>query len=271
MDETVNLKLPYIMPSQAQKHVTHNEALRALDAIVQIGVVDRDRNDPPAGPAEGQRHALGAAPTGAFSGHAGQIAAYQDGAWAFYIPQQGWLIWDMSESALLVRDGSDWRRIVDWQGTPMIGVNATADSTNRLTVASNATLFTHEGAGHQLKLNKASAVDTGALLFQTAWSGRAEMGLAGSDDFAVKVSPDGSTWHTALMVDRNTGAVALPNTELGLEGPIKAHSHEATALPSPSSTGAGAIIFISDEAGGATLAFSDGTDWRRVSDRAVVS
>lgn len=31
------------------------------------------------------------------------------------------------------------------------------------------------------------------------------------------------------------------------------------------------MIYISDEAGGAVPAFSDGTNWRRVTDRAVVS
>lgn len=31
------------------------------------------------------------------------------------------------------------------------------------------------------------------------------------------------------------------------------------------------LIFVSDETGGAIPAFSDGTDWRRVTDRAVVS
>ena len=41
MDETTNLKLPYIAPSQAQKHVTHNEAIRALDALVQLSVTSR--------------------------------------------------------------------------------------------------------------------------------------------------------------------------------------------------------------------------------------
>lgn len=30
-------------------------------------------------------------------------------------------------------------------------------------------------------------------------------------------------------------------------------------------------IYVSDEAGGAVPAFSDGTDWRRVTDRAVIS
>lgn len=33
----------------------------------------------------------------------------------------------------------------------------------------------------------------------------------------------------------------------------------------------GALIYVSDEAGGATVALSDGTDWRRVQDRAIVS
>ena len=31
------------------------------------------------------------------------------------------------------------------------------------------------------------------------------------------------------------------------------------------------IIYVSDESGGATLAFSDGTNWRRVQDRAIIS
>jgi hypothetical protein len=39
----------------------------------------------------------------------------------------------------------------------------------------------------------------------------------------------------------------------------------------PSAIEPAGIIYVSDEAGGATIAFSDGTSWRRVSDRAVVS
>ena len=35
-------------------------------------------------------------------------------------------------------------------------------------------------------------------------------------------------------------------------------------------TGDAGYLYVSDETGGATLAFSDGTDWRRVQDRAVV-
>ena len=34
-DETTILSLPLILPAQAQKHVTHNEAIAALDLIVR--------------------------------------------------------------------------------------------------------------------------------------------------------------------------------------------------------------------------------------------
>ncbi|MBB3144845.1 hypothetical protein FHS21_001246 [Phyllobacterium trifolii] len=50
MDQTTtNLKLPYIAPSQAQKHVTHNEAIRALDALVQLSVMRPQTEKCPAG------------------------------------------------------------------------------------------------------------------------------------------------------------------------------------------------------------------------------
>jgi hypothetical protein len=221
MSETTTLlSLPYIMPSQAQKHVTHNEALRALDAILHIRVEDRGLNEPPAAPAEGERHLLGNAPTGTFTGQAGKIAAFQDGAWAFYTPRPGWLIWDAAGNALIVFDGVEWHPVFDPQNLPFVGVNATADATNRLAVAAPATLLTHEGAGHQLKVNKAAAGDTASLLFQSAWSGRAEMGLAGNDDFSLKVSADGGAWHTALVADRTTGRVTATALEIaaGAEG-----------------------------------------------------
>ena len=58
MTDTPNLGLPYIDGSQAQKHVTHNEALRILDAAVQIGVLDLTLTAPPSSPAEGERHVV---------------------------------------------------------------------------------------------------------------------------------------------------------------------------------------------------------------------
>ena len=63
--------------------------------------------------------------------------------------------------------------VVPLENLPMLGVNATADSTNRLSVASAAVLLDNIGAGTQLKLNKAGAGDTASLLYQTASSARA--------------------------------------------------------------------------------------------------
>lgn len=220
MDQTALLALPYILPSQAQKHVTHNEALRMLDAIIHLRVEDRNRETPPASPTEGQRHALGAAPTGAFAGKAGKIAAFQDGAWSFLTPRAGWVIWCEAEAELLVHDGTGWQLAApDPTTLLLLGINATADATNRLSVSAAATLLSHEGAGHQLKLNKAASGQTGSLLFQTAWSGRAELGLAGSDDFSFKVSADGTTWKTALSMDRTSGAVAVDKLGIGTTAP----------------------------------------------------
>jgi len=44
-----------------------------------------------------------------------------------------------------------------------------------------------------------------------------------------------------------------------------------TVATVPSAAQPGQMIFISNETGGATMAFSDGTNWRRITDRAVIS
>jgi hypothetical protein len=182
-----------------------------LDALVQLAVLDKDLSAPPGSPAEGDCYIVGASPTGAWAGQANNIAAFQDAAWAFYVPSEGWLAWVADEDALYAFSGTSW--IVSSGGggsvnpVSLVGVNATADATNRLSVASPASLFNHDGAGHQLKLNKAAVGDTGSVLFQTGFSGRAEFGLAGDDDFHVKVSANGSTWHEALVINRSNGTV----------------------------------------------------------------
>src|SRR5690606_13620334 len=81
MFETPNLKLPYIAPAQAQKHVTHNEAIRALDALLHIAVEDRDLAEPPAEPAEGARYIVAEGATGDWAEQTNALAAFQDGAW----------------------------------------------------------------------------------------------------------------------------------------------------------------------------------------------
>lgn len=210
MDHTPRLSLPFIMPSQAQKHVTHNEAIQALDALVQPVVESRAITTPPTLPLEGEAWLVPSGATGAWAGHADEIASYQSGAWQFHDPAPGWQVFCRADRTLHVFDGSAWRPLASLgSGLDQLGIHASADTTNRLTVASAASLFTHDGHGHQLKINKASAGETASLLFQSNWSGRAEMGLAGDDHWRLKVSPDGSTWLAALSVDPATGATTV--------------------------------------------------------------
>jgi hypothetical protein len=262
-DNTTNLALPFIVAAQAQKHVTHNEALQALDAIVMLSVLDRDLAAPPGSPVDGARYLAGASPAGAWAGQAGKIAAWQDGAWAFYTAKEGWLCWIADEDLALVYDGAAWVS-PGLQNARMVGVGTTADSTNKLAVAAASALFTHVGNGFQIKINKSNLSDTASVLFQNNCSGRAEFGLCGDDDFHVKLSADGSTWVDAMRVDRNAGHAAFA-------GAVKVASYAKASAPSASALGAGAVIYVSDAEGGAVLAFSDGSNWRSVTDRIVIA
>jgi hypothetical protein len=215
-DTSSNLKLPYIMPAQAQKHVTHNEAVRALDVLVHLAVIDRTTTAPPAAPPDGARYIVPAGATGPWAGTAGRIAAWQDDAWAFYQPAAGFCAWISAEARLAVYTGSAWVPVSLDQsgaldGARRVGINASADDTNRLTVRARASLFDGEVADHRLVVNKRTVAATASLVLQTAYSGRAEIGLTGDDHLSFKVSPDGATWRTALLADKDRGSINAPN------------------------------------------------------------
>jgi hypothetical protein len=217
MPETQSLKLPLLIAEQAQKHVTHNEALRLLDAIVQLSVIDRDLTAPPGTPSDGDRYIIAAGSTGVWTGHAGDIAVYQDGAWDFREPGEGWRCWVEDESAFLIFNGGSW---VDWgtalgvlQNLSLLGVGTTADATNPFSAKLNNALltakYTSEGGDGDLgcTLNKEADADSVSILFQRAFSGRAEFGLIGDNDLIFKVSPDGSSWTEALRIDKDDGSL----------------------------------------------------------------
>lgn len=227
-DRTTNLSMPFILPSQAQKHVTHNEALQALDAVVQLAVEDV-ASAPPAAPGEGMRFIVAAGASGAWAGHQGQIAAWQDGAWSFFTPKEGWLAWVVAARKLKVFHAAIWNDLHPADAElSRLGINTAADNNNRLAVASETSLFTHVGHGHQAKINKSSAKDTATLLFQSNWTGHAEMGLAGDNEFSIKVS-NGKDWLTALQI-RQDGTVIQPQRPAG-----RAYKNNGTTSPAPDS------------------------------------
>jgi hypothetical protein len=217
MTDTPNLGLPFIEGSQAQKHVTHNEALRILDAAIQIAVLDLTRTAPPSSPVEGERHIVALGATGAWAGHANAIASWQDGAWAFLVPKAGWCIWSVADAVMFAFDGMVWRdlRNLAADNLPHLGINTTASSPNLLSAKSNAALLAainaaDGGSGDaRLQISKENAARTASVFFSDAFSGRAEFGLVGDDNFHLKVSPDGSAWSDALVIDRTTGKITL--------------------------------------------------------------
>ena len=256
MSETPHLGLPLLAAAQAQKHVTHNEALLALDALVQLCVLDATRTDPPPDPDEGDRHIVAAGATGAWAGHDGAVAAFLSGGWVFVAPRRGFVALDAAENLLLVHDGTGWRDLstaLRLQNLGRLGVNATADDTNRLAVRSPAALFSNVPAGEggtgdvRLTVNRETAADTASLVFQSGWSGRAELGLAGDDAFRLKVSADGAAWTEAMAVDPATGQLSLPAAGLRAGSALLAASGSLwginTAAP------AGTLHIVYDGAG----------------------
>ena len=108
MARTAQLDLPLLMPSQAQKHVTVNEALARIDAAAQLRVVSVDRRDA-AGERGGRRgYLVPSAATGAWAGQGGRIAVWSNGGWTFLLPRAGWRAWNESSSGHLMFDGTGW-------------------------------------------------------------------------------------------------------------------------------------------------------------------
>lgn len=214
-DQTPRLSLPLLMPSQAQKHVTHNEAIDRLDGLVQLVVQEIGLDSPPGTPAEGAVWQVGAAPVGDWIGQSGSLARWRNNGWDFITPETGWLAWDLASGRLKVWDGSVFAELpVLLPGTLSnlqgVGIGTTPDALNRLAVSAGATLLSHSGGGHQVKVNKAGPDETASLLFQSNWSGRAEIGLPGNDDLSVKVSADGATFAEALVAEAATGMLRMP-------------------------------------------------------------
>jgi hypothetical protein len=121
MAETANLALPLVQASQAQKHVTVNEAMVRLDAVSQLVLASTGLDTPPADPAEGACFAVAPGATDDWAGRDGQVAVADNGGWAFLAPAAGWRAWDASAGRPLVHDGTGWRATGFAQGASGAG------------------------------------------------------------------------------------------------------------------------------------------------------
>jgi hypothetical protein len=107
MVRTAQLDLPLVLPAQAQKHVTVNEALCRLDAVAQLRVLSSTIQNPPEA-AEGASFLVPAGAVDVWAGKAGQIAVRSNGGWVFLLPRVGWRVWDESRDGASMFDGTGW-------------------------------------------------------------------------------------------------------------------------------------------------------------------
>lgn len=108
MADTFFNQLPLIASNQAQKHITHNEALVKVDALIQLAVISQTLTSPPGSPAEGDRYIIASGATGAWAGKDLNIVVWTSGAWAFYAPRPGWVCYVAATANLWAYNGSAW-------------------------------------------------------------------------------------------------------------------------------------------------------------------
>lgn len=107
---------------QSQPHVPVNAAIRAAIFLSSKVIVAKGTNTPPGSPADGDGYIIGSSPTGAWSGHASDLAYYANG-WKFIDPVAGMLF--VSQA-----DGKWWQYSSGaWVEIAIAGASATLDTT----------------------------------------------------------------------------------------------------------------------------------------------
>lgn len=207
------------MPSQAQKHVTHNEAIQTLDIVTQLAVLAIYKSAPDALPERGACYILSSDPSGDWAGYPNQIATYENPGWIFITPQAGWTAYDLQTQRHYIFDGTNWAAQTTTQlgniehfalGT---GISDDAPFTAKLNTALWQAVSAEDGGtGSFVHISdKSSERDDLGQILQSGGQTRAVIGLFGSDDFRISVSPDSENFYDAMRVSRHTGAIEQPN------------------------------------------------------------
>lgn len=221
---STRLKLPLIEAAQSLKHITHNEAIELLDIFTHLTLSGLAVTTPPGSPAVGDCVDIGNSATGDFAGMDGKIGCYTIGGWRFVDPFEGVRAYDLSAGSMLVYASGDWQAI--FSNIDMLGVNTSADSTNKLAVRAEAALFTaietgSSGSGDvRLVINKEAAGNNGSIIFQTGYTGFAEFGLSGDNNFSIKSTPNGSSWSTGLTLNASANRVDFAKSPTAAGDPL---------------------------------------------------
>lgn len=111
--------LPLLQAGQAQKEVTHNEALVMLDLLAHPAV-EEALASPPAEPQPGRAWLVQEGAGGDWTGRDGALALWTAGGWRFAPARAGMLVWQKAAGGFMWFDGAQWRA----DGWPLAGEQA---------------------------------------------------------------------------------------------------------------------------------------------------
>lgn len=197
MTSTPRLALPAIEAAQAQKHVTHNEALTLLDALTQLAVESRALTAPPGSPTDGACYIPAAGASGAWSGWDGQIAQFSGGGWVRIAPVSGLKAWVKAERLTVTYEDGTWRD----------GIALTA-SGGRVTLRAKEEELTLAGAF--VETADAAFIPNRAIVLGVA--SRTTLAISGATSYAVGTASNTTQFGDLL-------GVALGSTNIGVIGP----------------------------------------------------
>ncbi|HEX8300723.1 DUF2793 domain-containing protein [Sphingomonas sp.] len=105
---TPRLALPMLAAGQAQKEMSHNEALTRVDLALNGFAMAAGAETPPEAPEPGQCWILGGAPEGAWEGHPHEVAGWTEGGWRFLDPCAGMRLWLGESEGFALFSGGGW-------------------------------------------------------------------------------------------------------------------------------------------------------------------
>jgi len=196
MTDTPRLSLPVIEAAQAQKHVTHNEALVLLDALTQLAVESRSLTAPPGSPADGACYIPASAATGAWSGWDGKVAV-NNGGWSVIAPIPGLKAWVRDERATLTYEDGLWRD----------GISLTAHG-GRVTLRAKEEEVTLTGAF--VETADAAFIPNRAIALGVA--ARTTLAVTGATSYGVGTAANATQFGNLL-------GIALGSSNVGVIGP----------------------------------------------------
>lgn len=252
-DISPHLLLPYILAAQAQKHVTHNEALRLLDAVVQLSVLDRDLTAPPASPVDGDRYIVASGGTGLWAGWDLNVTTWVDGVWMRLVPRPGWLAWIADEATVAVWTGTIWKLV----GVPQDVSDAVfslvndADPTKRalfslsgITTATTRT-FTLPNTSSELAILAGTQTFTGNKTFSGTLTASAATATIGTSAATATYGLGTGATTTGLTktVNLGTGGASGSNTVVNI-GSATAGAGGTTVVNTPTVTFANAVTAV---------------------------